>query len=528
MGNFNSPILDSPDMAVRRIMLKRENGQRLTPAELDRAATRMSVEQETNRVGGTVRQPITPRRVSPFEKGAQARAADEGYAAGFGSPSAVIRSPSVVSSGSSTPVGSAPKTPASGAQPIKWNADVLARTQANIPGSDDSLPDADDASSSAVSRAPSVGAQPASPGRAPVPTDNTASTPGSTVARGGTDVNMGATHRAEKTPLGITINNPSADWGGPIASSRTAQGPQPQASGELPDRMRTGAAPASPVKAVPPAAPVSPGHGGIDVRSYSGSRYAPAGSAEEARPIMKGSPRVGEAGGGIQVRSYADSMWGGSAPTMGEGSSVRPAFKPSVPKPSAPTVAASAVESRRIVDPVERLSSSVAPTVGAGRDGTFVGGGGSHLARFATKRSAQDFADFAARQKDEPTVATPVGDSPTSRVNGAALPASVSVPPAARSSSFWDVQPSIVIKPGTPLTGTVWDGTGPRPGWAQPQHDPVDAFAHKVVRGGVGLVKKAFRAGGDSWNGLTKNAIWKPGKLPVPGQTGVQPRRVGW
>jgi hypothetical protein len=64
MAGFNSPALDSPDAAVRRIMLKRENGQRLSPAELDRLATRMSVEQETGRVGGTVRQPITPRRLA--------------------------------------------------------------------------------------------------------------------------------------------------------------------------------------------------------------------------------------------------------------------------------------------------------------------------------------------------------------------------------------------------------------------------------------------------------------------------------
>lgn len=83
MADFNSETLDAPDLAVRRIMLKRENGQRLSPAELDRLATRMSVEGEITRRGGTVKNAITPRRLTPFQIGQQDREADAGYAAGF-------------------------------------------------------------------------------------------------------------------------------------------------------------------------------------------------------------------------------------------------------------------------------------------------------------------------------------------------------------------------------------------------------------------------------------------------------------
>jgi hypothetical protein len=60
---------------------------------------------------------------------------------------------------------------------------------------------------------------------------------------------------------------------------------------------------------------------GGDVRSYTGSMFAPAGSPMAAVPIPQGAPRVGEAGGGIDVNAYRGSMFGegvmGAAPVLG-------------------------------------------------------------------------------------------------------------------------------------------------------------------------------------------------------------------
>lgn len=58
--------------------------------------------------------------------------------------------------------------------------------------------------------------------------------------------------------------------------------------------------------------------GGIDVRSYTGSMWAPDGPMA-ARPLPAGAPRVGEPGGGIQVRNYTGSMFRGGQPVVGAG-----------------------------------------------------------------------------------------------------------------------------------------------------------------------------------------------------------------
>jgi hypothetical protein len=54
------------------------------------------------------------------------------------------------------------------------------------------------------------------------------------------------------------------------------------------------------------------------------------------------------------------------------------------------------VRPRTFGDP-QKLASPVAPAVGAGPDGSFVGGGGDYMAEFGTRRSAREFADFASR-----------------------------------------------------------------------------------------------------------------------------------
>jgi hypothetical protein len=60
---------------------------------------------------------------------------------------------------------------------------------------------------------------------------------------------------------------------------------------------------------------------GGDVRSYTGSMFAPAGSPMAAVPMPQGAPRVGEMGGGIDVNAYRGSMFGegvmGAAPVLG-------------------------------------------------------------------------------------------------------------------------------------------------------------------------------------------------------------------
>jgi len=65
---------------------------------------------------------------------------------------------------------------------------------------------------------------------------------------------------------------------------------------------------------------------GGDVRSYTGSMFAPAGSPMAAVPMPQSAPRVGE-GGGIDVNAYRGSMFGegvmGAAPILG-GSRTQP------------------------------------------------------------------------------------------------------------------------------------------------------------------------------------------------------------
>lgn len=66
---------------------------------------------------------------------------------------------------------------------------------------------------------------------------------------------------------------------------------------------------------------------GGDVRSYTGSMFAPVGSPMAAVPMPQGAPRVGEMGGGIDVNAYRGSMFGegvmGAAPVLG-GSRTQP------------------------------------------------------------------------------------------------------------------------------------------------------------------------------------------------------------
>jgi len=71
---------------------------------------------------------------------------------------------------------------------------------------------------------------------------------------------------------------------------------------------------------------------GGDVRSYTGSMFAPVGSPMAAVPMPQGAPRVGEMGGGIDVNAYRGSMFGegvmGAAPILG-GSRTQP-YNPNV------------------------------------------------------------------------------------------------------------------------------------------------------------------------------------------------------
>lgn len=90
--NGSIQTLDAPDLEVRRIMQKRQDGQALNRQEGNRLASRMSVEQETNRAGGVVKQPVTPRRLTPRQMGQRAREDDDAYAGGYtgSAPSAPV------------------------------------------------------------------------------------------------------------------------------------------------------------------------------------------------------------------------------------------------------------------------------------------------------------------------------------------------------------------------------------------------------------------------------------------------------
>lgn len=103
----STTTLDAPDLAVRRIMQKRADGQRLTASELARLGARQSAEQEVSRTGGMVKQGITPRRLSPFEQGQADRQSQESYAAGFEGRTPG-QAPSRTISGASAPAANQP------------------------------------------------------------------------------------------------------------------------------------------------------------------------------------------------------------------------------------------------------------------------------------------------------------------------------------------------------------------------------------------------------------------------------------
>lgn len=208
-----------------------------------------------------------------------------------------------------------------------------------------------------------------------------------------------------------------------------------------------------------------------DVRSYSGSRYPkpplPSGGTLDApdqtvrRALLKremGQPlsskelnrvanrmsveaETGRTGGvvrspitprrispfdaGRQMRAeddqfaagYQGSQPGAAAPSANAGQVAPTAKAPAPAMGAAPAPAGQALPSAAPAAPVQRrqfgapqkLNSPVAPAVGAGPGGSYVGGGGNYMAEFGTKKSAMEFADFAARQtKADTPPTTPV------------------------------------------------------------------------------------------------------------------------
>lgn len=70
-SDFLQPRLDAPDHSTRMIQLKRAQDKPMNHRDLGRLATRMSVEEETQRAGGTV-QKMLPREQDPgaaYQKG---------------------------------------------------------------------------------------------------------------------------------------------------------------------------------------------------------------------------------------------------------------------------------------------------------------------------------------------------------------------------------------------------------------------------------------------------------------------------
>lgn len=125
MNYATGAVLDAPDLAVRRIMQKRQDGQRLTDRELTRLGQRQSAEAETGRTGGTVRQSIQPRRLDAYAQGT-ADAADEArYAAGrSGQPDpGVRRAPPAATA----PATQRPAAPQPAAIPFEAPAALTAR-----------------------------------------------------------------------------------------------------------------------------------------------------------------------------------------------------------------------------------------------------------------------------------------------------------------------------------------------------------------------------------------------------------------
>jgi hypothetical protein len=105
----STTILDAPDSAVRRIRQKRADGMQLSSREYTRLGTREAVEQETARIGGIVRDPVTSTPETPFEYGKRRKKAEEEYKAGYNG--ATPGTPAAANiSGASAP-------PSAGAQP---------------------------------------------------------------------------------------------------------------------------------------------------------------------------------------------------------------------------------------------------------------------------------------------------------------------------------------------------------------------------------------------------------------------------
>lgn len=82
MAYNTDAVLDAPDATVRKIMQKRADGAPLTDQEYKRLAARTGAEAQMGKEGGTVQQPVNPRQLTPYEKGAADRAYQDAYNAG--------------------------------------------------------------------------------------------------------------------------------------------------------------------------------------------------------------------------------------------------------------------------------------------------------------------------------------------------------------------------------------------------------------------------------------------------------------
>lgn len=162
-------------------------------------------------------------------------------------------------------------------------------------------------------------------------------------------------------------------------------------------------------------------HGGVVSRSIHTKQPTPyemgqRRGEEEAGYNAARRPAQGNEGGPIGVRSQSPT-----APTAdGEDADLESMNRAAGPtKPAAPAAPAAPmakppsppVQPRALGAP-QRLARPVIPTVGAGSQGRYVGGGGNYMAEFETKKSAGEFADFAARVSAEDGAANPVQSRP--------------------------------------------------------------------------------------------------------------------